>query len=151
MVIYRPPSSGRNRETINTFIDELSTLLEVLIITRQKLLRVGDFNLHVDDPHHADVQRFLSLLDMSELCNHVQGPTHTSGHTLDLVISRRYDDLVSDVSTDESLPSDHRCITCRLSIARPPPAKRSATFSNNFSRTLNNHLFSQTHRRGVMT
>ncbi|XP_030839545.1 uncharacterized protein LOC115923269 [Strongylocentrotus purpuratus] len=125
VVIYRPPSSARKRETLSTFFNELSTLVEVLCINHQRLLIVGDFNVHVDDPNNVDAQRFLSLLDVANLHNHIKSPTHSSGHTLDLVISRDSDDLVLTSSTDSSLPSDHRSAICGLSFARPLPVKRT--------------------------
>ena len=110
VVIYRPPSSGRKAQPMGTFLNELSTLLEVICISHQKLLITGDFNIHVEDPSNVDARRFTSLLDAANLCNHVKSPTHKSGHTLDLVVTLENDGLVSKLATDESLPSDHRSI-----------------------------------------
>ena len=124
VVIYRPPSSGRKAQPVCTFFDELSTLLEILCINHQKLLIAGDFNFHIDDLNNGDAQRFTYQLDAANLRNFVQGPTHKSGHTLDLVITRENDGLVSKVSTDESLPSDHSSVLCSLMYACPPPEKR---------------------------
>ena len=128
VVIYRPPSSGRKAQPMGTFLNELSTLLEVLCISHQKLLITGDFNIHVEYPSNVDARRFTSLLDAANLCNHVKSPTHKSGHTLDLVVTGENDGLVSKLSTDESLPSDHRSIICSLS----PPVKRVALLRKYF-------------------
>ena len=44
---------------------------------------VGDFNIHVDDRRDVMALRFLDLIDTFGLVQHVTGPTHTRGHTLD--------------------------------------------------------------------
>ena len=57
------------------------------------------------------------LLESFDCVQHVQDATHTAGHTLDLVITRRGENL-SDLSVGE-LVSDHYLITFRLDINRP--------------------------------
>ena len=59
---------------------------EVLLIT-------GDFNFHLDDSLNNDSHKFNELLETFGLLQHVKGPTHTSGHTLDLLISRSTNDI----------------------------------------------------------
>ena len=51
---------------------------------------------------------------------HVSGPTHQKGHTLDLIITRESDDFlcVSDIVTTGYLPSDHVAIICSANIGR---------------------------------
>lgn len=49
---------------------------------------VGDFNFHIDRQTDCDAKRFVSILDSFDLVQHVAGPTHRDGHTLDLVITR---------------------------------------------------------------
>ena len=48
----------------------------------------GDFNLHLDDLRDNDTKKFMDLLETSSLLQHVSGPTHLSGHTLDLIVNR---------------------------------------------------------------
>nr|XP_054772842.1 uncharacterized protein LOC129280870 [Lytechinus pictus] len=130
IVIYRPPSCGKTKTPIGTFIEEFSTLVELLCTNHQKLLILGDFNLHIDVSTTANVLQFLNILDAGNLCNHVNHPTESSGHTLDLIISRNSDDLVLPPSIDSSLPSDHRAVLCGLTICRPSPVKRIALLRN---------------------
>ena len=59
-----------------------------------KLLIAGDLNFHVDDPTDKDACTFLHILDSTNLEQYVIGPTHRDGHTLDVVISRRSNNLV---------------------------------------------------------
>lgn len=48
---------------------------------------VGDFNIHVDDSTNSTTKEFLSIMDSFNFVQHVAGPTHTAGHTLDLVFT----------------------------------------------------------------
>ena len=88
---------------------------------------VGDFNIHVDNKGDNDAVRFLQLLDMHNLIQHVNEPTHTSGHTQDLIITRSDSTLVSCVQTG-SLLSDHWSVKCDLSTERPKPEKKIITY-----------------------
>jgi hypothetical protein len=56
---------------------------EVLLITGAR-----DFNFHVDCPTEADAKKFADLMNTFGLIQHVHVPTHSSGHTLDLIITR---------------------------------------------------------------
>ena len=51
---------------------------------------LGDFNFHVDNSNDAHVIRLIGLLDQYGFygfSQYVSGPTHSVGHTLDLVFS----------------------------------------------------------------
>jgi hypothetical protein len=82
-VVYRPPSSN-----IGQFIDEFACFLEGVVTSCGKVLIVGDFNIHVESKENSASQRFLALLDHFDLQQHVRGPTHIEGHTLDLIAVR---------------------------------------------------------------
>ena len=69
---------------------------------------------------------------------HVTEPTHTSGHTLDLVITPRESTFLHSVCTS-SFISDHAAIHCDLDIQKQPPASRIATFRR--YNKINNILF----------
>lgn len=52
VVIYRPPAinrKGNKRLTVDDFLLEFESFMEVISVVRDKLIIVGDFNLHVDD------------------------------------------------------------------------------------------------------
>ncbi|KAM4592398.1 uncharacterized protein PAE49_010282 [Odontesthes bonariensis] len=49
---------------------------------------IWDFNIHMDNNMDTNAKELCSLLDTFGLLQHVNGPTHTRGHTLDLVISK---------------------------------------------------------------
>merc|ERR1712030_242557 len=79
-----------------------------------KFILCGDFNIHVDNPSDKTATEFLSLLDSMDLVQHVSGPTHNKGHTLDLVITKG---LVTKItSVIPPTISDHACILFSIEI-----------------------------------
>ena len=57
----------------------------------------------------------------------MKSPTHTSGHILDLVITRN-DDAPPTLPTPGLLLSDHFCLTCSLDFSNQPQEKKVITF-----------------------
>ena len=88
VAIYRPYPSTANKFNMGMFIKDFSSFMESAGVTKNLLL-LGDFNVHVDDVTDYDAKRFIRLLDSCGLHQHVEGPTHVSGHTLDLLISHK--------------------------------------------------------------
>ena len=109
--IYRPPSSSKA-----TFISEFTSLLEDLISSSSELIFTGDYNFHVDDPSAPHILPFLDLLEAFNLTQHITFPTHNSGHTLDLLITRSTSSLISSTDYTYTPISDHRFISSTLSI-----------------------------------
>ena len=90
IIVYRPPYSAQHPVTARTFTEEFSNYLESAIITPNKLLIGGDFNILVNDQSDATAKAFLDLLKNYYLINHVWQPTHVAGLTLDLIITMRF-------------------------------------------------------------
>ena len=88
-------------------------------VTYYFLLITGDFNIHVDDPCDTDCARFLGLLESMGLQQHVDVPTHKYGHTLDLIITRRADSLLSTNPIADCLFSDHFTVISDLIVKKP--------------------------------
>ena len=66
-----------------------------------------------------DAKKFTDLLETFGLVQHVNVPTHTSGHTLDLIISRSNNDITISSPRTSLFLSDHSFIECELDIIRP--------------------------------
>ena len=66
------------------FLDELGELLSVIYTDFDCLTISDDFNLHVDNIQNS----YAKELNTFSLTKLVQGPTHSLGHTLDLVITK---------------------------------------------------------------
>ena len=104
--IYRPPPSSQNRLTNSSFLLEFSTLLESAAIADNFPILVGDFNIHIDDTDDNYAKAFLNSVDSLGFQQHVNEPTHRAGHTLDLILSRKVDNIIKGVSLLSGLPSD---------------------------------------------
>lgn len=90
-----------------------------------RVVMTGDFNFHVDEPTDRGAVAYLDPLESAGFQQHVRKSTgtHCHGHTLDLVISRKAVPLISDISVQTGMPSDHMVVKFPLNISRPPPVK----------------------------
>src|SRR6267154_1284240 len=132
LLIYRPPpktkptnlpTAGSN--SFSSFFTYFSFLLEDLVSSPSELIITGDFNLHLDDSSCSKSSSFFSLLHTFDLTQLVSFPTHSDGHTLDLLITRLSSSILSNFhySTLPSLLYDHPAILSSLilpSSSRPP-------------------------------
>ena len=50
------------RIPMTTFFTEFSDYLETIVLCKEQLVVVGDFNIHVDVPDDSDSTKFLDLL-----------------------------------------------------------------------------------------
>lgn len=123
LVIYRPPYSSKHKLTIAQFLTEFGRLLESVILSPGHLVIAGDINIHIDDPKCKDAANFLDLVTSLGLVQHVDGPTHVGGHTLDLVLTRASDSCLANFVVDNTMPSDHAAVHFCSTIYRPPPTK----------------------------
>lgn len=90
------------------------------IVSPGNLLIVGDFNYHMDNISNLDTVKFNKILESFSLVQHVNGPTHKKGHTLDLIITRAEDELVTCVKIRDPMLSDHSAVHCKLRLKKPP-------------------------------
>ena len=123
VVIYRPPYSSNHPVTVNAFIEEFSQRMST-----DPLLITGDFNIHVNSKSDNDVLKFLDLLQSMGLRQHVEFPTHVSGNTLDLVITREVDSLFGSKPQPDHCFSDHIAILFELTTSKPTPSKEYISY-----------------------
>ena len=113
LTVYRP---GSVRPT-STFYEELSSVLELLVVHSCPVVMGGDFNIHVDDANDPETRRLNELLAAYSVHQYVDKPTHRCGRTLDLVMTFMHHQ-VSEVSVDPAgVVSDHSLVTCQLPVA----------------------------------
>ena len=126
-ILYRPGHPGTDR----AFMEEFSQFLEILSVCREKLVICGDFNNWPDNlslkPY---TNEFMSVLDVNNMSNYVQVPTHISGHILDLVLTPVGVDLVNrvEVSSIDHRISDHALTTFKLDVIRPTTYSKKISF-----------------------
>lgn len=101
------------------FLSELSEVLSSVCAMLTSTLLFGDFNIHVDSPSSAFEVEFLALLDCFNQTQHVQFPTHNTGHILDLVCF--YGSDPSNLCGFDLTISDHQSIFLDVEI---PPIRR---------------------------
>ncbi|XP_072022081.1 uncharacterized protein [Amphiura filiformis] len=125
--VYRPKPSKVNKYPISDFLQEFDNLMDEVSFMPNKLIIVGDFNVHVNKPELPDVRHFHDTISINGFQQHITVPTHISGNTLDLLISRPEDNIVVTHSVKESLISDHFFIEFILAYNKPPPKKVTKT------------------------
>ncbi|KAF7253384.1 hypothetical protein EYD10_00388 [Varanus komodoensis] len=66
---------------------KLTEIVSDLVLRTPRMLVLGDFNLHAESGLTGAAQDFMASMTAMGLSQHVTGPTHEHGHTLDLVFS----------------------------------------------------------------
>ena len=89
---------------------------------------MGDFNYHVDNISNLDTVKFNKILESFCLVQHVNGPTHKKGHTLDLIITRAVEELVTSVEIRDPMLSDHSAVHCKLRLKKPPLERMETSY-----------------------
>lgn len=105
VIVYRPPGP------YTVFLSEFADFLTNLVVSTEKVLIVGDFNIHMDNENDTLRSAFLSITDSIGFCQHVNKPTHCCNHTLDLVLT--YGIVINHLAVMSHNPvlSDHYPIT----------------------------------------
>uniref|UniRef100_A0A669B7W6 Reverse transcriptase domain-containing protein n=1 Tax=Oreochromis niloticus TaxID=8128 RepID=A0A669B7W6_ORENI len=115
IVIYRPPKYN------DLFISEFSDFLTCFIVHYERILIVGDFNIHLCCEDKPLVKDFLNIIDSLNFTQLMSGPTRM-GHTLDLVLGYGL-----NISMTENclLPIlDHSAILFDILIPKSPAFER---------------------------
>ena len=73
---------------------------------------------------------FLDILESMGLEQHVTGPTHNLGHTLDLIITRQFDSIIKNNPIIGQFFSDHAAILCDLNSIKPEASVKTVTYRN---------------------
>ena len=118
-IIYRTLYSSSHPVMVSTFLDEFADYLESIVSSTEPLLITGDMNVHVDVSDNADAVKFRDLLESMVLTQHVRTSTHESGYTLDCIITRELDNIVSTTPISDCCMSDHCTVLCKLTDKKP--------------------------------
>lgn len=115
LLVYRPP------KTSSAFITDFTELLSSMCPKYSSIVVLGDFNIHVDSNQCNIASQFLNVLNCFDFTQHINFPTHSKGHTLDLVCSSGTASP-HDISPKDLSVSDHIAILFHLAI--PVPQRR---------------------------
>ncbi len=77
------------------------------MLTADKVLIVGDFNIHIDNEKYALGSAFIDIMNYIGVKQPVSGPTHCRNHTLDLILSHGIDVNGVDIMQQSDDISDH--------------------------------------------
>ena len=105
VIVYRPPGP------YSEFLSEFSEFLSYLVLSTDKVIIVGDFNIHLDVDSDSLSTAFLSLLDSIGFSQCVNNPTHRLNHTLDLVLTYGIEIEHLIIFPQNPILSDHFLIT----------------------------------------
>lgn len=108
LTLYRSPKLK------NGFLSEFGELLSKITVEFDSVLLCGDFNMHDDNPNDPFAKQFTDMLSTFQLTQHITGPTHSQGHTLDLVISKGLG-VTTGFTRDVGI-SDHVCIFFNVAL-----------------------------------
>ncbi|KAL6455414.1 hypothetical protein MHYP_G00361580 [Metynnis hypsauchen] len=117
-VVYRPPRYNKD------FIGDFADFLAAIMPNYDRVLIVGDFNIHVCCPLKPLARDFLHLIDSFNFVQSVSAPTQEHGHTLDLVLTHGF--TVSNLEVCDAAFSDHMPIVfdmplfCHMVKSRTP-------------------------------
>ena len=110
IVVYRPGSMTINKEFFESFNDLLERTAAY-----KSLFLLGDLNIHLDIPTDPHTITFQHIMSVYSLIQHINCPTHISGHLLDVFITRCDISLRSIVVDPPSL-SDHSLIVVKVNL-----------------------------------
>ncbi len=108
--VYRPPGPYTD------FLKEFADFLSDLLVTVDKALIVGDFNIHVDNTNDALGLAFTDLINSLVSSKMSPGPRIVLNHTLDLIISHGIDLTDIDIIPQSDDVTDHFLVSCMLHI-----------------------------------
>ena len=125
VTIYQPePAATKN---MDRFLDEFTAILLHYTKQKEELYISGDFNFHVNKSENKNAQLLLAIIESFDLTQHVIGPTHRNGNTLDLIITKKGSSLLKDYKIGLQL-SDHHHITSHLNMAKQPKPKKTVRY-----------------------
>ena len=126
VTIYRPPPKAKS-PNVPVFLREFADLLEDLTLTPGQLLLVGELNFHFDNPTSAHTKPIIDLLLATNHQQHVTLATHQKGHNLDVIVTRRDELPIADITCDESVNSDHSAVIFTVPTTHTVQPKRTIT------------------------
>ncbi len=101
-------------------------MLSAVLLDKRPLLIAGDFNFHIDDSCNKSAVKFLDTCTTFGLLQHVQEPTHSNGHWLDLMLTKDFN--VTGLIVSPLSPSDHFFVSFSTKATTLPAPARAVTW-----------------------
>ena len=116
--IYHPPPNGEHNTTDGMFINDSTELLVNKLPQYQSNIILGDFNIHIEDLTNADAIILSDTMRALSLEQHITGPTHVRGNTLDLIFTQLSNGSNISNITLHGYISDHCMILVDINIKK---------------------------------
>ena len=111
---------------------------------------MGDFNISIENVSNPDTVTFSGTMADLGLQQHVQGPTHKMGNTLDLIFSQLEMQFKVTGTATHGFVSDHYMVSIELSLRKsaPPTVRKvmsdyskitSQNFTENYTTSYYSH------------
>ena len=141
LIVYRPPPTKKNKLKLKSFWREWKKVLSTMAKDHRVFAVVGDLNFHLDNLDHPDTQKFNQILDELSLVQLVKVPTHTAGHTLDVVITQPENEIIiTDTlsvhdpgissNTGDLTRCHHFAVSFSMSFCKPVPICKTIYYRN---------------------
>ena len=128
--IYHLPPSELHKHTKTTFTDEFLEKYAEFGVKYNKMLIVGDFNIHVEDVTNGDAEQFVDMCKAIGLDQYVNFATHHHGHALELVLTELNSAIqVSNIKPGEYI-SDHCLVAFIINYEKEILEINSIEFKN---------------------
>jgi len=134
-LIYRHLNFG------STFTSEFYGFLTSVAPLYDRMLLLGDFNIHLCCPGRPLVAEFSNILNSFGFSKHINQATHVLGHTLDRIMS--YGSSVVDVFIDDASFSDHKPIVFKVPDVSSATVNKPVGFYSGFINSLTVSQFSE--------
>lgn len=93
------------------------------------IILMGDFNIHFDHTENSSTKDFKATLDCFGMTQYVGFPTHSKGHTLDLICCAGI--IPSNIHSTELPVSDHKVVLFNATLThRKLKVNRKMTYRN---------------------
>ena len=120
--IPHAPSKINGLKT-GTLYEEFSEYVDKHSCASKKVIIFGDFNKIFLDTSGFAYKRFVDILETFDFVQHIDKPTHNSGHLLDYIITRKDSSGVSNVYVSDFI-CDHRALHASLPCNRAHPERK---------------------------
>ena len=127
IVVYRPNPTCQNNLNVKKFWRDFEKFMFKQTSDTEELIITGDLNFHLDKRSHPNTVKLTDILDEFDLVQKIQEPTHTAGHTLDVLILRNNSRILKTLSVSDpglcndggKVIKDHFLICWTISVKRP--------------------------------
>ena len=121
-LIYRPPSSTKNKIPIRVFLDEFTEHITTLLQQHDGPIILGDINIPWNRADNIDRESLVEIMSLYNLKQHVNIQTHKQGNTLDWIMSKENSTTISGIDEGDYF-SDHCAITWTHRVETQPMEK----------------------------